>query len=147
MPNRKPIKQCAVLAYRQRKQGLQFALVTSLETRRWVLPKGNVENGLSARDSASLEAFEEAGIEGAVARRSIGSYEYEKSELKGGGRCRVSVFPMAVSRVRRNWPEKVLRRRKWMTVEDAVSAVDEKKLKKLIAQFGKQYERDQIRKT
>lgn len=143
MPNRKPIKQCAVLAYRQRKQGLQVVLVTSLEMHRWVLPKGNIEAGLSARDSASLEAYEEAGVQGAVASRSIGSYEYKKTEIKGGGLCQVTVFPMAVSRVRRDWPEKSMRRRKWMAVEDAKSAVDEKKLKKLITQFAKKYERQQ----
>lgn len=146
MPDRTPIKQCAVLAYRRHKQGLQLVLVTSLETRRWVLPKGHYENGLSARASARLEAFEEAGVVGAVARRRIGTYDYEKIELKGGGLRRVSVFPMAVSGIKNNWPEKDRRRRKWMSPEDAIKAVDEKKLKKLIAQFAKNFERYRVGK-
>ncbi len=141
MPNKKPVQQCAVIAYRRRKQRLQIALVTSLETRRWVLPKGNIERGLSARASASLEAYEEAGLEGDVAKDSIGTYEYDKSETKGGGRRRVCVFPMVVSRARRDWPEKSMRRRKWMTIKDAMSAVDESGLKKLIATFGEKFAR------
>jgi len=141
LPRKKPVQQCAVIAYRHRKQRLQIALVTSLETRRWVLPKGNIERGLSARASASMEAYEEAGLEGDVAKDRIGIYEYEKSEIKGGGRRQVSVFPMAVSRIRRDWPEKSMRRRKWMTIDDAKSAVDEIDLKDLIAEFGEKYRR------
>lgn len=130
-------KQCAVLAYRRGKKDLKVVLVTSLETRRWVLPKGNLVVGLSARASAALEALEEAGVEGEVGKRSIGCYDYVKSELKGGGLCRVQVFPMEVMRIKRKWPEKDLRRRKWMTLEEAAAAVNETGLKKLITRFGK----------
>ncbi len=135
--NRKPIKQSAVLAYQERKNQLQVVLVTSLDTQRWVLPKGHLADGMTPSDSAALEAFEEAGVEGDVSRQSIGSYDYMKTEPKGGGLRRVEVFPMEVSRVRRNWPEKSVRDRKWMPIEDAVRAVEEKKLKKLMAQFGR----------
>ena len=132
-------KQCAVLAYRPSKKGLRIALVTSLETQRWVLPKGNLVDGLSARESAALEAFEEAGLEGSPEKHSIGTYDYQKSELKGGGHCRVEVFPMAVTRVKRRWPEKEMRRRKWMSPEGAVAAVDESDLKKVIKRFAKSH--------
>ncbi len=37
--------------------------------------------------------------------------------------------------------------RLWMTIDDAISAVDEKKLKKLIAQLGKRYERERLSKV
>lgn len=142
MPSKKPQPQSAVIAYRVRKQSLQIVLVTSRDTQRWVLPKGHIETGLTARDSAAQEAYEEAGIEGTVARISIGTYQYTKVEQKGGGLRRVEVFPMEVSRIRRNWPEKTLRRRKWMTIDDAVSAVAERKLKRLLTQFGRLMEED-----
>lgn len=137
MPTDRPIKQSAVLAYRKGKHGLKVMLVTSLYTGRWVLPKGHLKNGLSAHESAKLEAFEEAGIEGNVDRRSVGAYEYVKTEQKGAGRRKVEVFPMAVSCVRDEWPEKDQRRRKWMAIDDAAAAVDEKQLKELITQFRK----------
>ncbi len=147
MPQQLPIKQCAVLAYRQNKNGLQIVLVTSLETRRWVLPKGHQEPGKSARFSASLEAYEEAGVVGAVSRERIGTYDYLKTAEKGGGLRRVSVFPMAVKRVKDSWPEMAKRRRKWMSPADAIKAVDEKKLKKLIAQFAQNFDQYRVAKT
>jgi 8-oxo-dGTP pyrophosphatase MutT (NUDIX family) len=136
MSSNPPISQCAAIAYRQHKHGLQIVLVTSMETRRWVLPKGNIENGMTAAESAALEAYEEAGVEGDISPDPIGTYDYEKADGKGGGLRRVAVFPMAVTRIRGKWPEKEQRRRKWMSVEDAALAVNEKKLKKLLAQFA-----------
>ena len=147
MSSKDPIQQCAVLAFRQNKNRLKIALVTSLETRRWVLPKGNIEADKSARASAAMEAYEEAGLEGTVAKHCIGTYQYEKTENKGGAILRVAVFPMVVSKVRHKWPEKDVRRRKWMTIDDAVSAVQEKELKKLIADFGSDFERGKITKN
>ena len=134
---RKPIQQSAVLAYRVRKKGPQIALVTSLDTGRWVVPKGNVESGMTAWDSAAKEAYEEAGLEGEVTGELIGVYLYQKTELKGGGLCEVELFPMKVRRARASWPEKKWRRRKWMSLGAAADAVDEDDLAELIATFGK----------
>jgi 8-oxo-dGTP pyrophosphatase MutT (NUDIX family) len=77
----------------------QFMLVTSRETRRWIIPKGWPKKGKSPHHSAAREAFEEAGVVGAVARRSVGSFTYEK-RLKNGGAvvCEVRVFPLQVRR-------------------------------------------------
>ncbi len=136
MSNRLPITQCAAIAYRWHELGLQIVLVTSMDTRRWVLPKGNIEPDMTASESAAQEAYEEAGVEGDIAAEPIGTYEYEKAEDKGDDRRRVAVFPMAVTKIHRKWPEKEQRQRKWMSVEDAVLAVNEKKLKKLLAHFS-----------
>lgn len=137
MARRTIAEQSAVLAWRRRKRGLRILLVTSLETRRWVLPKGNVEDGLTPRESALREAFEEAGVEGHAADRRIGAYLYRKDDSKGGGLRRVAVFPMQVSRVLDDWPEKDRRRREWMSPEAAAAAVAEKKLAKIIARFAR----------
>jgi len=45
-------------------------LITSRDTRRWVIPKGWPKKGTSPRHSAAREAFEEAGVVGAVAKRA-----------------------------------------------------------------------------
>ncbi len=137
MARRTIAEQSAVLAWRRRKRGVRILLVTSLETRRWVLPKGNVEDGLTPRESALREAFEEAGIEGDAAGRRIGAYLYRKDDSKGGGLRRVAVFPMQVTRVLDDWPEKDRRRREWMSPEDAAAAVAEKKLARIIARFAR----------
>src|SRR6266567_9047960 len=73
----------------------QFMLITSRETRRWVIPKGWPKKGKSPRYSAAREAFEEAGVVGAVAKRPIGSFSYEKRMTNGGVVvCEVRVFPL-----------------------------------------------------
>jgi 8-oxo-dGTP pyrophosphatase MutT (NUDIX family) len=62
----------------------EFMLVTSRETRRWIIPKGWPKKGKSPHRSAAREAFEEAGVLGAVGRQPVGSFSYEK-RLKNGG--------------------------------------------------------------
>src|SRR2546430_17264750 len=65
----------------------QFMLITSRETRRWVIPKGWPKKGTSPRHSAAREAFEEAGVVGAVAKRTIGSFQSEKGVGEGAAVC------------------------------------------------------------
>ena len=128
--------QCGALAYRRHGLGLQIVLVTSMETRRWVLPKGNIEDGMTAAESAVLEAYEEAGVKGEISPECLGTYDYYKSNGNGGDLRRVAVFPMAVTRILRDWPEKAPRRRQWMSIEGAILAVNEKQLKRLLARFA-----------
>ncbi|MEX2617924.1 MAG: NUDIX hydrolase [Alphaproteobacteria bacterium] len=137
MPGRKPVPQSAVIAYRRRWFRLRILLVTSMNTQRWVLPKGHIGNGLTPRESAAQEAYEEAGVEGIVAPESIGAYHYIKAEGKGGGGRRVDVYPMAVSRVLAHWPEMDQRRRKWMSLAESIDAVEEPELKQLLEKFGR----------
>ena len=129
-------EQSAVIPYRRRKGKAEVLLVTSLDTGRWVLPKGGVEPGMTARKSAEKEAYEEAGIEGVVSKQSLGQYRYAKSERKSGGLCRVEVFSMEVSKELDDWPEKDKRTRSWMSIKDAADSVAEKKLRKIISQFA-----------
>src|SRR6266849_9166919 len=90
--------QYAALPYRvRRKFGTEVMLVTSRETRRWIIPKGWPQKGKAPHRSAAREAFEEAGVVGAIRRRSIGSFSYEKRLKKGGlVECEVFVFALKV---------------------------------------------------
>lgn len=137
MTEKNLIDQSGVFAYRRHGKNLQVMLVCSLDRKRWVLPKGHIEKGLTMRESAIVEAYEEAGVEGDTAKKSIGYFDYFKSEQKGGGEYRVHVYPMKVNRVLDDWPEADKRKRKWMSVEIAIELVKEKKLQKLLDQFDK----------
>src|SRR3954462_14456638 len=100
--------QYAALPYRLTgRRSAEVMLVTSRETQRWIIPKGWPHKGKAPHNSAAREAFEEAGVLGVVAKRSVGSFRYEK-RLKNGAVtvCEVHVFPLRVSRQRKNWPEK-----------------------------------------
>lgn len=104
-------------------------LITSRETRRWVIPKGWAEKGISPPALAAKEAYEEAGLEGAVAPQPLGRYRYAK--LRRGKKgvkavpCEVVVFPFAVTRQLADWPEKAQRETRWFTPEEAALLVQE----------------------
>lgn len=120
--------QSAVLPYRRRDGSLEVLLITSRSGRRWVLPKGIVEPGMTAPASAAKEAREEAGIGGAVSERSLGSYRQDK----WGGTCRIEVFPMRVTSESEDWPEATIRRREWLPLSAAIERVKGKKLRRIL---------------
>ncbi len=111
-------------------------LITSRETKRWVLPKGNTIHGLSLHQSAAHEAFEEAGISGIACPMPLGSYRYDKRRANGKLRdTEVEVFPLAFQLQFADWPEMHERKTCWFTLKDAAAAVDEPDLQALIRNF------------
>jgi 8-oxo-dGTP pyrophosphatase MutT (NUDIX family) len=115
-------------------------LVTSRETRRWIIPKGWPKKGTLPYRSAAREAFEEAGVIGAVGRRAVGSFSYEK-RLKNGGlvECEVRVFPLEVKRQNKQWPEKQDRKVKWLSASEAAEKVKEPMLSEIIRRLARRY--------
>jgi 8-oxo-dGTP pyrophosphatase MutT (NUDIX family) len=118
----------------------EFMLVTSRETRRWIIPKGWPKKGKSPHRSAAREAFEEAGVLGAVGRQPVGSFSYEK-RLKNGRsiECEVHVFPLEVRRQRKEWPERQQRRIKWLPASKAAAKVKNPILSKIIRRVARKY--------
>jgi 8-oxo-dGTP pyrophosphatase MutT (NUDIX family) len=135
--DREPRTQYAALPWRRTPDGgLEILLITSRETRRWVIPKGWPMRDFTPGVAAAREAFEEAGVVGKARRRSAGVYHYDK-RLRSGRlqHVRVMVFPLEVTEVRDIWPEMVERDRLWTTQDDAASRVDEPELKALLTTF------------
>jgi len=128
--------QYAALPYRE-ESALEILLITSRETQRWVIPKGWPMESLQPWETAAREALEEAGVEGAISRKPLGAYLYEK-RLPGGilVPCSVDVFPMRVERQRKEWREKDQRAQRWLSVPDAIEAVQEQELKSLLRTFA-----------
>jgi 8-oxo-dGTP pyrophosphatase MutT (NUDIX family) len=113
--------------------GLEVLLITSRDTRRWVVPRGNPISGKSPAESAAQEAFEEAGIVGEVGPEAIGQYSYDKRRRLGMVvPAVVHLFPMEVAEERDDWPEKGQRERRWFAAEQAAAAVHEAELAQLI---------------
>jgi predicted phosphate transport protein (TIGR00153 family) len=134
------IHQIAALPYRSEGSAdasVWIMLVTSRETRRWVIPKGNVSAGLAPHVAAANEAEEEAGVCGLICPTPIGSYRYRKRRGSGASlMADVDVFPLAVTRELTEWKEKGQRDRRWFTLREAAAAVDEPDLRDLIRSFG-----------
>ncbi|GAB0113494.1 NUDIX hydrolase [Acidisoma sp. C75] len=118
--------QYGALPYRPGPRGVEILLITSRETRRWVIPKGWPMAGKKPYRVAEIEAFQEAGVKGVIARAAIGSYPYTKLLPDGEQRlCLVDVFPLRVTLEAAKWREQAERERAWFPVEAAVERVDE----------------------
>jgi 8-oxo-dGTP pyrophosphatase MutT (NUDIX family) len=133
------LAQYAALVWRpSASSGIEVLLITSRETRRWVLPKGWPIKGLRPHQTAAREAWEEAGVEGRTGARKIGVFDYDK-RLTGGALqpVRVKVYPLRVEIEHGEWPESAQRERIWLAPEDAAGRVDEPGLSRLLAGFAK----------
>ena len=127
--------QAAALPWRRTGDRVEILLVTSRATGRWILPKGWQDTDELLYRAAEREAWEEAGIEGTISQRPVGSYFYTKSD-SGGRRCQVQIFPLEVSRVIEKWPEKGIRDRRWLSPSNAARRVAEPALAEIIEAFS-----------
>jgi phosphohistidine phosphatase len=127
--------QSSVIPYRVRDGKPEILVIASSRKNHLVVPKGIKEPGLTPQESAAMEAWEEAGVEGEVAADALGEYSY----LKWGARCTVTVYPMKVTRIvpEEEWEESH-RGREWMSPKKAASRLKQKELRPLVESLGKQ---------
>jgi len=118
------VRQAAAIPILDRK----ICLVTSSNGKRWVVPKGVIDPGQTPGETALNEAWEEAGLVGELSKEPVGSYLYTKR----GRTCHVVVFLLKVTEAAAEWPEKMLRRRIWLSPERAVTQIEDAGLRELI---------------
>lgn len=135
------MRQIAVLPYRTLGAAvdapIEILLITSRQTRRWVIPKGGLMKGVPPHVAAAKEAEEEAGVLGAACPTPLGSYRYRKRRSSGASVwADVDVFPFSVTEELQTWDEQHQRERRWFPLTEAAGAVDEDDLRVLIRSFG-----------
>jgi 8-oxo-dGTP pyrophosphatase MutT (NUDIX family) len=118
------VRQAGLIAVR----GGRVCLVTSRSGKRWVVPKGCMEVGMTAGEVALQEAWEEAGLVGVINPEPLGSYVYEKAGLT----CHVIVFLLRVTGASEDWPEHEWRERSWLTFAQAQERVEDEGLRALL---------------
>ena len=130
-------RQSAALPLVGEGDALRVVLVTSRETRRWVVPKGWIEPKEAPHRSAAREAFEEAGLKGEADPEPLGRYTYLK-RLAGGVELatEVLVFRLHVTRLLEDWPERAERKRRLFTPAAAAALVAEPGLAELLRALG-----------
>lgn len=131
------ISQAAILPFRRMTDGTtQILLITSRDTGRWVIPKGNMTASQTAHGTAVQEALEEAGVRGVTSDRTIGHYDYRKYRGRDHwDLAHVTVFAMEVTVTLDDWKEAAQRQRRWFAQAKAARRVAEKQLRTLIANF------------
>ena len=136
-PRQSPASQNAALCWRMHRGRVQVLLVTSRDTGRWIVPKGWPIAGKSGAETAAIEAWEEAGVQGALeTSEPLGLYGYDKLRTpKEAIPCVVSVFALRVTTLAEKFPERKQRRRKWFDARKAARKVAEPELRSLLAQL------------
>lgn len=119
---KKPRKQSAIVPYRYDSKGnLNIILIKSKHKNNWGIPKGAIEPHLTTKQSAKLEALEEAGLKGKVTHK-LGQYDYVKGST--GRRQKVKVFAMNVSKMKDRYLESKWRTRKEFPAHKAIKKLN-----------------------
>ena len=124
-------RQVAALCYRFNDDTLEVLLIKTRGRGRWIVPKGWPMSRCKHSKAALIEAFEEAGVKGTVTSEPVGSFTYRKEKLD----CEAKAYPVKVTCLKKRFPEKATRTRKWVSRERAARLVEEPSLKRLIRTF------------
>ena len=114
------VQQAAAVPYRRVGSGLEVCLITTISSGKWSIPKGFIDPGDNARDTAARETEEEAGLHGRVVGGPVGYYDITKY----GGTYTVAVYLLEVEQVDDEWEERAVRQRQWTTPELAARLLD-----------------------
>lgn len=115
---------------------MQILLITSRQTRRWIIPKGNIDFHMSPHAAAAQEALEEAGAVGEIGRQPLGVFRYCKAMREGSPvMAKVTVYPLEVLELLDDWQESEWRLRRWFSRSAACDAVQEPELRDIIRSF------------
>ena len=113
-------------------------MVTSRASKQWILPKGWLEDGLTEKELAALEAKEEAGVITKPKKiKKIGAYRYIKwLSPKRSMPLIINVYSMPVKRLKKTYKESHQRKRKWVTTRKATKLVNDKNLQAFLKKIA-----------
>jgi 8-oxo-dGTP pyrophosphatase MutT (NUDIX family) len=123
------IPQAACIPFRFKTDGsAEVLLIRWNDSDNWGIPKGMIEDSKTARQTALVEAFEEAGVQGDLLDKDFGEFTYKKDGLD----LRVRVYAMQVRTVLDEYEEKGVRERCWFSIETAAETVSREPVKDMI---------------
>lgn len=131
------VQQVAALPFVVTARSVELLLVTSRRRRRWIVPKGWPEKGMTLAEAAEREAWEEAGVRGRLATAPIGRYGYAK-RMRAGYEvpAAVLVYPLLVGAQFLDWPERRKRSTAWHPLSKAPSILDDPDLARLLRRLA-----------
>lgn len=129
-------RQVAAVCYRETPGGPEFLLVRTFDGK-WTFPKGQIDRGMSEREAAEAEAFEEAGATGPIERESFASYIYAKGNAGNPEPYEVEVRAYLME-VRKSYlPKETFREPQWFRPATAKEALAEGRIGKYAREFAR----------
>jgi predicted NUDIX family NTP pyrophosphohydrolase len=125
------VRQSGAIPYTIVQGQTVFLIITSRRTGRWIFPKGAPIEGKEPWEVATHEAFEEAGIEGEIDTRPIGTYRTMKTLAIRRAVVEVEMYPLRLTRQHDEWPEMHNRHRHWVILPEAKRLLSEPRLAEL----------------
>lgn len=113
-----------------KKGKMYIMLITNTSGKLWILPKGQPETDLKQAQVAEMEAYEEAGIKGRIVDPKL------YKEFKRDNDVTLVVYPMIIKKMLPKWPEDSIRKRRLLTINDALSLVTRKEHLNAIKHFS-----------
>ena len=113
-------------------------MVTSRGSKQWILPKGWLEDDLTEKELAALEAKEEAGVTTKPKKiKKMGAYRYNKwLSRKRSVPVDINVYSLPVKRLKKKFKERHQRKRKWVTIRKATKLVSNKDLEAFLKKIA-----------
>jgi 8-oxo-dGTP pyrophosphatase MutT (NUDIX family) len=127
----KVFTQSGAIPYRVNNGKIEILLITTRNFQHWVIPKGDIPNGMSPPASAAKEAWEEAGVIGEVDANKLGTYKYRKQ----GKTYHVKMYLLTVDMLSEDYPEANKRKRQWVEINKAIRLVKFNSLKPILRGF------------
>ena len=128
--------QSGCIPFRKKNGKPQVLLVRKkTKTGWWGFTKGGLEPHLTLEENAAKECFEESGITGRMGPQ-IGTFTYEKDGVKN----HVTMFALEFFVQLESYPEKKVRSRKWVFLDEAYSMVG-KEHKRLLDEVSQVFHR------
>jgi 8-oxo-dGTP pyrophosphatase MutT (NUDIX family) len=129
-------KQFGAVPFRVRRGRIEVMLVTARDGKRWLVPKGwPMKRG--PRYTARKEAFEESGVKGKVQRKPLGTLKYRKKIRSRRTKVNLRLYPLAVKKQVRRFPERKQRLRRWFSLKRAVERCRDPGLGRLLRRIKK----------
>ncbi|KDP34747.1 hypothetical protein JCGZ_11901 [Jatropha curcas] len=97
-------------------ENIEVLVISAQRGKGMLFPKGGWEQDESMEEAAVRETLEEAGVIGNV-ECELGKWQYKSK--RGGILHEGYMFPMLVQKQLDLWPEKDIRKRRWVTVTEA----------------------------
>jgi 8-oxo-dGTP pyrophosphatase MutT (NUDIX family) len=126
------LRQVAALPVRVAEGQPEVLLLTSRETKRWVIPKGWPMKGKKNWAAAAQEAKEEAGVIGRTEKKPVGNFLYFKRRAAHYDLVQVEVYVLHYEKRLAVYKEKGQREARWFPLEDAADQVEEPGLTALL---------------